>query len=163
LGLAIVGDLLTRDEDADDLQVPLLVWWAIEMHCDAGREAVLALFSDASLWSRRMVSAHILPRLMQRFASTGRRQDLVICARLLTMSPDKESPARLMHGFEEAFKGRPVANLPDELARALERTGSPSTALALRLGKPDAVEPALKSIADAKTPSRERVQLIEAL
>jgi putative membrane-bound dehydrogenase-like protein len=163
LGLAIVADLLTRDEDADDVQVPLLVWWAIEAHCEADREVVLAIFSDSGLWARRMVSEHILPRLMQRFASTGHRQDLVVCARLLAISPDKESTARLMQGFEEAFKGRPVANLPDELARALERSAGGSPVLALRRGKPEVVEPALKSIADAKTESRERVQLIQAL
>jgi len=60
-------------------------------------------------------------------------------------------------------KAAPWQNLPDELARALERSGGGSPVIALRRGTPEAVDPALKSIADAKTESRERVQFIQAL
>src|SRR5438105_14603850 len=89
--LAIVADLLAHDEDADDGRLPLLLWWAVEARCEADREAVLALFSDSSLWARRIVAEHILPRLMQRFAAANHRNDLLLCARLLAMSPDRES------------------------------------------------------------------------
>lgn len=162
LGLAIVADLLVHDEDADDIHVPLLLWWAIEARCEADREAVLTLFSDSSLWARPIVSTHILPRLMQRFAATGHRKDLLVCARLLKFSPDKESTARLMQGFEEAFKGRTLGGIPDELAKALEESGGGSEMLALRRKQPEAVEKGLKLIADAKADQRLRVQFIQA-
>ncbi len=161
-GLVIVAELLAHDEDADDSRLPLLLWWAIEARCEADREAVLALFSDAALWRRPIVASHILPRLMQRFAATGQRKDLLICARLLKMSPDKVSTARLMQGFEEAFKGRPLGGVPDELAKALEESGGGSGILALRRKQPEAVEKALKLIADSKTDARQRAQYIQA-
>jgi putative membrane-bound dehydrogenase-like protein len=162
-GLAIIADLVTHDDDSEDGRLPLLVWWAIEARCEADRETVFTLFSDPALWTRRMVSSHILSRLMQRFAATGHRKDLLVCARLLKMAPDKESTARLMQGFEEAFKGRTLAGIPDELASALEQSGGGSEVLALRRKQPEAVEKALKLIADAKVDAQRRVQSIQAL
>src|SRR5262249_13172624 len=154
----IVGDLLTHDEDADDIHLPLLLWWAIESRCENDRDAVLALFSDVSLWTRPVVARHILPRLMQRFAATWHRKDLLLCAQLLKLSPGKESTARLMQGFEEAFKGRSLGGIPEELARALEEAGGGSELLALRRKQPEAIEKGLKLIADGKADVRHRVQ-----
>src|SRR5690606_5824525 len=48
--LPIVAALLTRDEDAGDPHVPLLLWWAIEARAGESRDAVLALLDDADLW-----------------------------------------------------------------------------------------------------------------
>jgi putative membrane-bound dehydrogenase-like protein len=160
-GLAIVADLLTHDEDADDIHLPLLLWWAIEARCEADRDAVLALFSAPELWTKRTVTAHILPRLMQRFAATGHRKDLLVCAQLLKLSPGKETTARLMQGFEEAYKGRTLSGIPDELAKALETSGG-SEILALRRRQPEAIENGLKLIADSKADARQRAQFIQA-
>lgn len=161
-GLAVISDLLVHDEDADDPRLPLLIWWAIESRCASDREAVLTFFSDGDLWKRRTVALHILPRLMQRFAATGHRKDLLVCARLLHLAPDQESVARLMKGFEEAFKGRALAGVPDELARALEKAGGGSEVLALRRGRPEAIANGLNLIADPKIDAGRREQLIRA-
>ncbi len=161
-GLAIVADLLAHDEDASDQRLPLLMWWAIEARCEADREAVLTIFSDPQLWKRSVVATHILPRLMRRFAATGQRKDLLVCARLLSMAPDKEASARLMQGFEEAFQGRALGGIPDELAKALEETGGGSQILALRRKQPQAVEKGLALIADPKVNVLERMQYIQA-
>lgn len=161
-GLAIVADLTLHEEDADDIHLPLLLWWAIEARCEADRDSVLTLFSDSELWKRRMVALHILPRLMQRFAATGHRKDLLVCARLLQLAPDKESAAQLMKGFEDAFKGRTLTGVPEELARALEQTGGGSEVLAVRRGQPEAVEKGLKLIGDSKAEPGRREQLIRA-
>ena len=42
--LPIVRALLARSEDADDIHLPLLLWWAIEAKVGTDPEAVLALF-----------------------------------------------------------------------------------------------------------------------
>ncbi|HLJ10980.1 MAG TPA: PVC-type heme-binding CxxCH protein [Planctomycetaceae bacterium] len=161
-GLAIVADLLVHDEDADDIHLPLLLWWAIEARCETDRELVLSLFSDPGLWTRRIVAEQILPRLMQRFAASGHRKDLLICARLLAMSPDKAATSQLMKGFEEAFRGRTLSGIPDELAKALEQWGGESDVLALRRGRADAIDRSLKFIGDNKADVNKRVQLIQA-
>ena len=40
--LPIVRNLLTHHEDADDIHLPLLLWWAIESKAESDTEAVLA-------------------------------------------------------------------------------------------------------------------------
>lgn len=162
-GLPIVRKLLARSEDAIDLQVPLLLWWAIEANAERSREAVAALFEDPALWRLPIVEKQILHRLMQRYAATGQRKDLLICARLLQLSPGKEHTAALMRGFEEAFKGRSPSNLPRELVEALAKFGGASDVLALRQKQPEAVEKSLKLVGDDKADSQQRLRIIEIL
>lgn len=160
-GLAIVSGLIAHDEDADDPYLPLLIWWAVESKCADEADDVVTLFSDRERWSRKLVREQLLSRLMQRFAATGRRKDLLICARLLKLSPDAEATAQLMRGFEEAFRGRPVGNLPAELAQALSSSGARSEMLALRQGEPAAIDKALRTIADGKADMRERLNYVQ--
>jgi putative heme-binding domain-containing protein len=67
-----------------------------------------------------------------------------------------------MQGFEEAFKGRALGGVPEELAKALEASGGGSEILALRRGKAGAIDSGLKLIADSKADTRQRVELIQA-
>ena len=159
--LAIVRGLLARDEDLDDVHLPLLLWWAIEAKAESDRDAIVNLFSDPSIWQLPLVNKHILHRLMRRYAATGSRKDLVTCAKLLTMAAGDEQRKALMRGFEEAFQGRPLAGLPDELVEAMSRFGGQSLTLSLRQGKPEAVEQALAVIADDKADANQRLQHIQ--
>ncbi len=161
--LAVVRGLISHDEDASDLRLPLLVWWAIEQHCTTHREAVLQLFSDRELWRAPMVQQHLLHRLARRLTSGGRPDDLLGCARLFDLSPNSESTARLTRGFEEATQGSPLPALPEELIRAMEKAGGESLLIGTRRGRPDAVGNALKKIQDEKAPAPERVQLVQVL
>src|SRR6185437_5513197 len=100
--LPIVHELLGRDEDADDIHIPLLLWWAIESKCATDADAVLGLFADKKLWTGAIVRQHITERLMRRFAQAGSRKELLQCARLLDLAPGQEDIKRLMAGFEQA-------------------------------------------------------------
>lgn len=157
----IVKALLAHDEDADDIHIPLLLYWAIEAKCDIERDRVLALFADPSLWKQKLVQTHVLHRVMRRFAQSGTRKDLVTCARLLQLAPDGERTKVLMRGFEEAFQGRSLGNLPPELAEALAKHGGSSVSLGLRQNKPEAVDKALAVIANDKADNNERLQYIQ--
>jgi putative heme-binding domain-containing protein len=159
--LAIVRALAARDEDADDVHLPLLLWWAIEAKADADREAILNMLEDPGLWSRPMVSRHLLARLMRRYAASGARQDLLVCARLLQLAPDADGGRQLVRGFEEAFQGRSLANLPPELAAELAKVEGGSPVLALRQGQPEAVSMALAAIVDPSTDNFQRLQYIQ--
>ena len=68
-----------------------------------------------------------------------------------------------MRGFEEAFKGRSVAGLPDELITAMARHGVGSVAIGLRRGDPQALEEALKVITSQEAPAGQRRQFIQIL
>ena len=152
-----------QQDDSRDPRLPLLLWWAIESKCESDRDAVLKLFEDSPLWTRPIVEQHLLDRLMRRFAAAGTRKDLLTCARLLQLSPDAEHSRILMRGFEEAFKGRSVAGLPDELIAAMARHDVGSDAFMLRTGDPAALTRALAAVTDAKANKQRRQEFIDVL
>lgn len=165
--LPIVRGLLTHTEDLDDLHMSLLIWWALESKAETDRDAVLALFRDASLWRLPLVDRAILGRLMQRYAMADDAQGLDTCARLLAMAPGPEQTAKLIGGLMEAYRGRKMDRLPPALADAVDRyrksTGQDDLALGLRLGRADAVTRALKVIADDRADTTTRLTCIETL
>jgi putative heme-binding domain-containing protein len=162
-GLPIVRNLLARDEDVGDPHLPLLLWWAIESKCASNPDRILALFEDAGVWQLPMVRTHILHRLMRRYAAAGTRKDLLTCARLLQLAPDAEHSKLLLRGFEEAFQGRPLGDLPGELAEALAKHAGSSVVLGLRQNRPEAVDKALAVLADDRADANERLQYAQIL
>lgn len=175
--LPIVRNLMTRDEDLSDARQPLMIWWALEASVAPGTSpngaavttgqttepvsassTALKLLDDTSLWSRPLVQKEILPRIMRRFASTGQRSDLAVCASLLKKSPTADTTKALMQGFEEAFQGRSLSNVPPELVAALAAAGGGSLSLKIRQGDASSVDEALKVIADEKAPAGKRAE-----
>jgi putative membrane-bound dehydrogenase-like protein len=163
VSLPIIQALARRDEDAADPRQPLMLWWALEAKAATDRDSVLRLFADAALWDRPLVKQHLLERVMRRYAQAGTREDLLTSAKLLDLSPSKAHSEILMRGFEEAFKGRSVAGLPDELITAMARHGVGSVAVGLRRSDPQALEEALKVIASREAPAGQRRQYIQVL
>jgi putative heme-binding domain-containing protein len=161
--LPVVRALLRHDEDADDPRLPLLLWWAIESKCESDREAVLSLFEDRGVWELPLVERHLLERLMRRFAVAGTRSDLMTCSRLLKLAPAELHRKRLMAGFEAAYAGRSVANLPDDLLAAINRFAADSPMLGLRQNRASAVEQAIKTILDSKADPTLRLQYVQIL
>lgn len=160
-GLPVVQSLLQRDEDAGDIHVPLLLWWAMETHCARDRDKVLDLFRESSFWRAKMVEETILPRLVKRFAMAGTQKDYQTCIELFRLAPEPKHGKILLKGFEEAFKGRSIAGLPSDLLAEIAKLGGGSIAFGVRQGKEDAISRALDAIANPKTPELERRELIE--
>ncbi|MEZ6114247.1 MAG: c-type cytochrome [Pirellulaceae bacterium] len=158
--VAIVERLLRRTEDISDPHIPLLLWWAIEAHAESHRDSVLTMFDEDSLWEEPLVKQHILERLMRRYAQAGTRRDLVTCAQLLRLAPSKPDAELLLKGFETAYQGRSLANLPDELLAAMAEVGGGSLALRLRRGEVQAIDESLRLIADEKSPVADRVMYV---
>jgi len=166
-GLPIVREMLTRTADADDLHIPMLLWWAIEAKAVTGRDAVLAFFDDNALWKLPIVQTWILERIMQRYAMEGGEANLETCARLLKLAPDEQSTRKLMTGLQAAFRGRKISGLPMSLQSALNEyqktLGESELALALQLGDESAIKRALKIIRDPKADVSVRLLYIEIL
>ncbi|MFM7055773.1 MAG: PVC-type heme-binding CxxCH protein [Planctomycetota bacterium] len=163
LALPILRALLQFDEDAADLHQPLLLWWAMETQM--GRTSIESIlqtvFDSPQIWQRPLIARHLAERIMKRCALAGTRADLVAAARLLRAAPDRATTDSLLKGFEEAFQGRSLAGIPDELVQALAATGGGSLALRFRQAQPDAVAEALQLAADRSTPVATRISLIE--
>src|SRR5262249_42565540 len=143
--------------------IPLLLWWALESKVAANRDAVLALFREPAVWDRPLVAEFILPRIARRLAAAGSRADLLACAALVELAPGKPHVERLLAGFEQAYRGRPVTGLPSELAAALLKAGGGSLTFRLRQGDVMAIDDALHTTADDKADAVKRVELIETL
>jgi putative heme-binding domain-containing protein len=159
--MPIVRSLLQRDEDAADIHVPLLLWWAVEAHCEKDRAAVLEMLHDTPLWNAKLVQDTILPRLMKRFAMAGSQKDLRTCVELFRLAPEKKHGLILLKGFEEAFKGRSAVGLPVELIAEVAKLGGGSVAFGVRQGSAASLAKALATIANPKAPLAERVELTE--
>ena len=158
--LPLVKALASRDEDADDGYIPLLLWFALESHVSLDREAVVGFVKDAAVWDRPLIQQHLLPRLMRRFAAEGRRADLLVCARLLRLAPTPAHSAHLMKGFEEAYRGRELAGLPDELLQAMAASGKAPLILRVRQGDAVAIKESLALIANKKADATERLNQV---
>ena len=161
--LPIIRELFKHNADAGDIYQPLMVWWSLESKAGGHPAEVLDLFEDKSLWQESLVREHILNRVIRRFAKAGSRVDLLSCARLFEMAPDGESAKILMKGFEEAYKGRSLAVLPERLMAAMARRGGGSITLGLRQGDVNAVKKAIRIIGDLKADKIIRQQYIEIL
>ena len=72
--LPIIVALLRHGEDAHDIHIPLLLWWAIEAKVGTDPDGVLDLFKDRALWDQPIVANTIVERLMRRFAAAGTRR-----------------------------------------------------------------------------------------
>jgi len=152
-----------READVADAYLPLLLWWVLEAHVTLDREAVVAMLQSASLWDLPMFQQHLLPRLMRRFALEGRRQDLLTNARLLRMAPTPAHTGPLMKGFEEAYRGREMVGLPDELLQAMADSGQAPLLLRIRQGEAAAIEEALATIQDRRAPLEARLLHLRVL
>ncbi|MEN9733171.1 MAG: hypothetical protein RLZ45_1166, partial [Verrucomicrobiota bacterium] len=160
---AILRALCGRDLDVDDNRQPLLIWWALETLCTSSPETVLGLYSDPTFWNHPIVQRHLLDRTARRWAQAGSRRELLFCAALFERSPSVESSRRLMQGFEAAFRGRPLAGLPNELVQAMGRHEVGSPAFAVRRGDPAAIRRALATVADETAPRSERLDFLGVL
>jgi len=176
--LPIVRELLQRDEDRTDLHQPLLLWWALEGHC-GHPDQMLAFFQDPEVWKIPFVEEVVLERLMQRYAladvsetpggelAPDAGSGLANCARLLALAPTPAHRKKLIAGFLEAYQGRKIDGLPSELVKAIEEyqssQGKSDLALGLRLGKAEAIDEALKLMANEKADRPARLAVIDVV
>lgn len=158
--MLLVATVLSHDEIAQDPFIPLLGWWVFEAHIPTANRDVLALFSNAALWDEPAVREQLLPRLARRYAVEGRRQDLLVLAELFRLAPSPAHAARLMQGLEEAFRGRPMTGLPDELVAGIQAAGQAPLAFRLRQGETAAIGEAIALIQNAKAPSEEQLRYV---
>jgi putative heme-binding domain-containing protein len=167
VGLSVVGKLLKREEDLNDVHIPLLTWWAMESKAETpnGRKLIMNFFSDSSFWRLPMVEKYIVERIVQRYAMAGGDQNLRTCAELLHDAPAHKYVHLVLSGLEKAFAGRAASQFPEELKDAVanalkDDTQGQHLSLGVRVGHPGAVRAALKIVADEKAAKDRRLELI---
>lgn len=161
--LELIDRLVRRDLDADDKHLPLLLWWAIEKSCSEAPREVVELATRSAFAETETARSALLPRIMRRFVTNGRRHDLLVAADLLAGTSDPDIAARLLEGFDAAVAGRPPLALPESLARQLLRFRGDSLELKVLLGDVAAIDEARRIIGDESAESALRLRLIEGL
>lgn len=161
--LPILRNLINYDEDADDIHQPLLIWWALESKANGdGRNAILkTILAEDTSWTKRLVQEHLLARLIKRYALSASREELLAAAHLFEASPDGASNRILLQGFEDAYKGRSLAEIPEQLVKAIGATGEGSLALRLRQGTKPAVDEAIAAVKNTKLSPQNRRQYVQ--
>ncbi len=161
--MPLVAAVLGHDEAVQDAYIPLMCWWVFEAHIPASNGEIAALMKSPALWDKPMVFEHLLHRLARRYAVEGKRQDLLLCAQLFQDAPTPRHAGQLLKGLEEAFRGRPMTGLPDELLAGLRRAGQLPLSFRVRLGEKDAVAEAIRKIQDANAKAEERLLFARAM
>lgn len=157
----ILGQLVMHDEDANDIHIPLLLWWALEAKAESDRDAVVAFFENHGRWNLPIVRSTLLDRAVKRYALAGTQADLRACARLLQAAPDRDASRQLLDSFEKAYEGRSIGALPPELREAIARAGGGSMTLAIRQGDQKVAAEALDLIQNPSTPRAKRSELVQ--
>jgi putative membrane-bound dehydrogenase-like protein len=167
--LAIVRELLRRDEDASDPHIPLLLWWAIEARAMSDREEILKLFDDPGSWRLPLVKQYLIERVGRRYMAEGGEAGYAACARLWAHAPGGSEFRLLLAGMDKALDGRTLAGVPAPLAEPLLHLWRvaphdlPHLRFAIRLGDAYAYQEALKRAGDPKVPEGERAGLVAVL
>ncbi|MGI9473849.1 MAG: PVC-type heme-binding CxxCH protein [Rubripirellula sp.] len=154
LAMKVIHGLLTRDSDATDPHMPLMIWWALESHVDEW-DQVQSLLRQEDIWQRPLFRDAVASRLMQRYAAEGGQESLAHCANLLEWAPDESCRDLLMVGMNRAFQGQSIPPLPSALSAALEayqeRLGDSGLVLGLRQGKTESVKQAISALKNRST------------
>jgi putative membrane-bound dehydrogenase-like protein len=166
--LPILAALRARSEDVSDPQIPLLLWWAYEVHLRNHAEAIADEFCSAEVQKLPLVRDVLLERLARALASDGSETTLAACARLLNAAPGPREAARTLAGIDKGLEGRGAVRVPSALKEAFgKQRDSQSVSLmldlGLRLGDPQAVEDALALAPDRHYHATDRIKIIERL
>lgn len=163
---AVVRELLRHDEDVNDPQIPLLLWWAIEENILRDRSDGLGVLNTVADWQVPMMRAHILERLARRFASGSDLAARQASAWMLNTTSSAAHRELVLRGFDKAWEGQRAADRV-EVRHALGRVWSPTNALMLRVGLrvdlPEAQRRAVELLNSTAAPESERVALAETL
>jgi putative membrane-bound dehydrogenase-like protein len=154
---ALADAVLRHSEDLDDAFIPLLAWWIFEARIPSETAAVTDFVRNANLWESPVAVRHLFPRIARRLAVEGKRQDLLRVGELLRAAPNPASAKALLTGFEEAYRGRSLTGIPDELLTAMTASGAASRTLRIRQGDTNAIHEALALMADPSAPVDQRL------
>jgi putative membrane-bound dehydrogenase-like protein len=149
-GLPIVRELLKRAEDANDPQIPMLLWWAIEDKAVTHPLLVLGLLGKGDEWKTPIIQKVVAERIARRFMTEGNYD---ACVRLLDASGSPENFQLVIQGWDKALEGRKLNAIPAELKTHIENlvASEPSNvmrlSIAIRLGSDSVYKDALDRLA----------------
>lgn len=161
---SIAEALLSREEDADDDNIPLLVWYAIEPLVDLDRPRFIALAGKAEL---PIVARHI----GRRVAELSKDEASLAAVVKLLGTTKGESQLELLTGIIEGLAGRRTVPMPETWPAAYvslkevrsEPLHEKSLQLALIFDDPLAVRELREQVVDQKVTAAVRNRALKSL
>ena len=108
--LPLIQHMLTRDEDANDVHIPLLLWWAVEDKAASHPQETVEELTKPDLWQHPLAQNVVLPRLARRYAADPTADNQIALAKLLQRAPADADRHVLLEGVKEGFWGFPCSN-----------------------------------------------------
>lgn len=163
----IAEGLLGHAADADDANLPLMHWYAVEPLAPADPARALRLATAARI---PLVREYLARRVVDDAGAKKDKGDLTPLVAALAGAPEAVQ-LDLLKGAREALRGRKGLKMPDGWSELYGRlTKSDNAALrehavvvALVLGDPQALLDLRKVAVNASAPTAERVAALEAL
>lgn len=167
--LPIVWRMASRDEDASDIHLPLLIWWALEDKALTSRLEIAERLSQPDIWKQKIVRDTIAGRVAQRYAAELGPLDQEVLVTLLRAAPDTATRRTLLAGIGAAFEGRKIPAIQPLLAKELALRSDPLDAditevtLAIRAGDLETHDRVAELVRDGKFSNSDRQFYIELL
>lgn len=165
--LAILTPMWTDTFAANDPFLPLLVWWAIEVHAGHPTATVAPILTSPGIDQQPWLAQFLFPRLVERFAKNPSAEGwdavLAVLRRTASLTDSElrnDSAKKSMEAFERAFQSRSLKSVPSTVIDALAGLGVPSLPLAIRREDPAAIEKAIAILQNTKSKSEQRVALV---
>ena len=67
--LAVLQELIGRQEDVSDKHIPLRIWWALEEQITSDADVVLNWLEEAGVWQTPLFTEHLAGRIARRLAA----------------------------------------------------------------------------------------------
>lgn len=165
----LIEPLLAHDDDADDVQMPLLIWWAIESKAITDADVVVPMLLQKGLWQRPLMTRFLGERITRRYFAEGSHAAYGACATVLQHARQAGEVDLALSGMLQALAGRKLDEAPVELAAVIDDTvrqeskNPRAIELALRLNLAEGTAKALQMVGASKTPVDQRLGLVRAL
>ncbi len=159
----ILAGLLGHAEDAEDHNLPLMDWWALEPLCASDPQRALSLAAESKV-------PRVLSYAVRRIGGLGGNatDTLIVALGKLTDSPRQ---LEVLNGIRESLQGRRGVAMPagwQGVEPMLMKSGDPAVrsqarALAVSFGSREAIESTHKILLDEKAPVGDRQAALESL
>ena len=166
--LAILGSLISHDEDLDDPQIPLLLWWALEESAGKDPLQTAEWASQPAIWNQSIFTRHLAERLARRLIADNIPAENQALAVLWKSAP-ASGRSLLATGIAKGLAGTAHHRTPPELATVVDdlmqapRANPQFLEISARLGSAVAKNKAQADCSSQQTPAARRIQLLGLL
>jgi putative heme-binding domain-containing protein len=163
--IGLLRSLATNKKVPEDSFLPMLAWWALEHHAVDHDVILNGLVRDEATWSSALARRVLYPNLVRRWSGMGTGESYRGVAEVfqrvggLPEAVRDEMGKAAQESFEQAFSGRSLAGVPNEVIDAMVRLGQPSITLLVRRGDAKALDQAIDALQDRTRPDPLRSQL----